>query len=207
MKEKNKVRVRLGGYPGCTIDNCYEAMFRMYNDLRTVFVNHYSMDENELVVYMSFNGTEINTDMSIDDCYIAILGRTKLEQAEKERKEREEYKRKEEEFKAKIPQLIEEYKERAKSYIKEEDWGYLCEILPIRFSDMYHGMEMDAMLDIIKLYKETNDMDKCAKLFYDQGHSGWSAGLVRELVKRFHSDELGKYVYDNSLKFSDDGKS
>lgn len=196
----NKVKVCYRGSAGASIERSHEAMLQFRNELQEVLASNDSLQENNIVVYMSFNGEELTTDMTLDECYVAVTGLTQKEQEEKARKIHEEWEQAA--HKASLPSKIEAFKEKAKPYIKEEDWDELCEILPIRFGDIYQGMEMDAMLDIIKLYHETNDMDKCAKLFYDQGHSGMSASLVRALVKRFHSAELGDYIYDHALTYS-----
>lgn len=198
----NKVKVCYRGSAGASIERSYEAMLQFRNELQEVLASNDSLQENDIVVYMSFNCEELTTDMTLDECYVAVTGLTQKEQEEKARKAREEWKQAEAAHKASIPSKIEAFKEKAKPYIKEEDWDKLCEILPIRFGDIYHGMEMEAMLDIIKLYHETNDMDKCAELFYNQGHSGMGANLVRALVIRFHSAELGNYIYEHGLEYS-----
>ncbi len=138
----------------------------------------------------SFNDHTITSQMTLDECYRIITGKSKAEFDEASRKWVEEYKRQEREIQQRIPSMVEEYKEKAKGLIKEGEWEYFCKILPIRCGDLYHGLEIQSMLDIIRVLLNNKDdmavaLDEAHKVFDNQNHSGMSAGLVMRLVQRF----------------------
>ena len=145
--------------------------------------------------YGEFNEKIIYSTDSIDDIYIKCIGKTKAEFDEDRRKEIEKYKQKEAEFKAKIPQLIKEYRKRARGVIPEEHLKFWDEIVPVRLNDLYKGLELDCWLELIEVLNDTSKekserFDICKRLFDKQGHSGMSAELVLKGLDIFH--ELGK---------------
>lgn len=148
------------------------------------------------VISGSFNGHTITSQMTLDKCYKVIVGKSKEEFMDEQRKRQERYEKEEREHQQHIPEKVEEYKEKAKGLIKEGEWDYFVKILPIRVGDLYHGMEIQSMLDIIRVLLDNKEdeaaaLDEAVKVFEDQGHSGCSAGLVMGLVKRF-SPVLGE---------------
>lgn len=137
-----------------------------------------------------FNGKVLASDMTLDECYMKVTGKTKAEFDAETKRQVEEYERKEREHKEHIPAIVEKYKEEAKGLIKEEEWDYFLKVLPIRVGDLYHGIEIQNMLEIINVLKENKDderkaLDAAGKVFDEQGHSGMSAGLVAQLVRKF----------------------
>jgi hypothetical protein len=148
-----------------------------------------------------FNDKEIYSTDTLDEAYIKVVGISKSEHYERLRKENEEYNRKEAEHKAKIPQLTEEYRNRARGVIPEDKLELWDRIVPIRLGDLYHGMELDCWLELIA---ELNNAEKdkaarfktCKDMFYKQGHSGMSAGLVFSGLRDLHplGAELVQYI-------------
>lgn len=148
-----------------------------------------------------FNSKEIRSTDTLDEVYIKVLGVSKSESDERIRKQNEDYERKEAEHKAKIPQLTEEYRSRARGIIPEDKLELWDRIVPIRLGDLYHGMELNCWLDLItELNDESKEksarLETCKEMFIRQGHSGMSAGLVFSGLKEFHplGDELVKYI-------------
>lgn len=138
-----------------------------------------------------FNGKVLYSTDTIDEIYAKVLGVSKLEHEEYLHKEHEEYERKKAEFKAKIPQLTDEYRKRARGIIPVEHLEYWDKIVPIRLNDLYRGMELDCWLELIAaLNDNTKDelekLESCRAMFSKQGHSGMSAGLVFSGLKYFH---------------------
>jgi hypothetical protein len=145
------------------------------------------------VCRMEFNDKYLLSTDTIDEAYLRILGMTKAEQIEHERQWREEYERREAEFKAKIPQLTEEYRKKARGLILESELVYWDKIVPIRLYDLYHGMDLDCTLDLCRIMRDLNivyaaRIEKAYDLFQTQGHSGMSAGLVMSMLRRFCPD-------------------
>lgn len=177
-------------YPGTTIDSAWKELLRE------------SADCGETCFGM-FNDKRILSTDTLDEAYKKVTGLTKSELDEQERKEYEEYKRKEEEHIASIPEKTKEYCAAARGVIIEEQYDYWDKIVPIRLRDLYHGMELDATLEICKIMRDESisrreRLDAAKKAFDDQGHSGMSAGLVLSMIKAFCPD--GTAVY-NTIKF------
>lgn len=84
--------------------------------------------------------------------------------------------------------VIDSYIERGKKVIPEDKWELWRKIVPIRVGDLYHGMEVNNALAILESYKEERDLDKVRKIFDDENHSGWSAGLVASIIRQFSND-------------------
>lgn len=157
----------------------------------------------EQTCYGTFNGRQLLSTDTLDEAYKKVTGLTKSEFDEQDRREREENKRKEEEFIASIQSKTEEYKKAARGVIIEEQYDYWDEIVPIRLHDLYHGMELDATLEICRIMRDESAsleerIEKAKKAFDNQGHSGMSAGLVLSMIKAFCPD--GTAVY-NKIKF------
>lgn len=138
-------------------------------------------------LFVKFNDKEIYSTDTLDDAYLRIIGITKAEFDERRRKEYEEYLKEEAEHKAKIPQLTIEYINKAKGIIDDELMNTWAQIVPIRLGDLYHGMELDATLEIIKKLKETNDdFTEGMHIINSQDHSGMSYSLVLNMVEAFY---------------------
>ena len=140
-----------------------------------------------------FNGREIRSTDTLDEAYMKILGKTKSEHEKEMQDWRNEYERREKEHKDNIPNLIPIYREKARGVILEDQYEYWDKIVPIRLDDLYHGMELDATLDLCKIMRdESMSYDKRLKkaydTFMDQGHSGMSAGLVASMLRTFCPD-------------------
>lgn len=84
--------------------------------------------------------------------------------------------------------LVKTYIERGHKVISQDKWSAWDRIVPLRVSDIYHGMEVGNALDILESYKEEKDLHKAIKIFDDAEHSGWSAGLVASIIRNFSED-------------------
>lgn len=175
---------------GFTIKATYEEMKR------------YEIKSGEHCFCM-FNGKKLLSTYTLDECYREVTGVTLAEYEERQKKMREEYLKKEEEFKASIPSKIDEYRKKAIGIIHDNKIAYWNKIVPIRLNDLYHGMELDCWLELIaELNKDIPKEDKfqkCKEMFDKQGHSGMSANLVFSGLEQFHElgKELVKYIQKN----------
>lgn len=144
-----------------------------------------------------FNGQMLFSDIDdIDSAYIKIVGKTKAEFKEEERKWHEAYQEKKRKHEESIPQLTKEWIEKGSVILDEkyrEEWN---KCVPIRLQDMYEGMELKACLNIIVELNNGCTMADAKKIIEGQGHSGMSFGLVRSLVKSFcdRGNEFFNYV-------------
>ena len=144
------------------------------------------LKQSDELAYVNFNGVNLYSDtVTIDDAYKAITGMTQAEFAEKQRKERDEWTRKEEEHKKKIPELTKQWIEKGHSILDEKYWKTWDEVVPIRLSDLYQGMELGCTLAIVEKLNAGCDFAEARELFDGQGHSGMSAGLMFAMLRAF----------------------
>lgn len=141
-------------------------------------------------LYANFNDKEIFSTDSIDDAYKRIVGKTKEEFDADFNKWREEYDRREQEHKDNIPNLTEEYRQKARGLVIESELEYWDEIVPIRLDDIYRGMELQQVIDCAIAMKNTTmtkeeRLRRAYKIFMDAGHSGMSASLTMAMLRRF----------------------
>ena len=142
-----------------------------------------------------FNGREITSEMTLDECYLAVIGKTKAEAQEELREAEGAFKRHREEFLSHVQEHIDANIERARGLVSEEDFEDYKKAADVRFRDIYEGMEMNALLDILEVYRDTDgDIDSCKRLFDAQGHSGMTAQLTAALADKFVSLGIGKYL-------------
>ena len=138
------------------------------------------------LVCASFNGKMLYSDIDdIDSAYIKVTGMTKSDFDAKMQKERDEYKEEERKHKESIPKLTEEWIEKGKAILDEKYMPLWIKCVPIRLDDLYHGFELGACLDIVKVLNESGDFEKAKEIFYGQGHSGMSFGLVCSMLRSF----------------------
>lgn len=158
---------------GCDIKECYELLER-------------TSKKHNVIAKGLFNGKEINSSMSLDECFEVILGMSEKEFEDRERKQLEEMKKHEEEFKSSIPSLIEEYCGKARGVISEDRLSRWDKIVPIRLGDLYEGMELECTLELVKaLDIEGCSLEEGKKIINKQGHSGMSFMLMKSMLLEF----------------------
>ena len=153
------------------------------------------------VCFAMFNGNQILSTDTIDEAYMKTTGKTKAEFDEAQRKWREDYRRKQAEYKEKIPKLTEHYRKAARGIIAESNLEEWDKVVPIRLGDIYHGMELGETLETCKIMgDESVDYDerlhKAYDRFVDAGHSGRSAVITANMYKRFcpHGEDVADAV-------------
>lgn len=143
----------------------------------------------------SFNGHMLYSDkVTVDSAYMEIMGKTKAEWDKEQEEWRKEYQRREEEHKAKVPELSVEWIERGHKILDNKYWSEWDKCVPIRLSDLYHGMELGNCLDIVKALNNNCSLDEAKNIIGSQDHSGMSYSLVRLMVKSFC--DRGQEFYD-----------
>lgn len=134
----------------------------------------------------NFNEHMLYSDtVTVDGAYLEIVGMTKKEFDKEQERQREEDRKREEAHKAKIPELTKEWIEKGHEILDEKYWDYWDECVPIRLSDLYHGMELKCCLDIIEPLNNGCSLEEAKEIIESQGHSGMSFGLVRVMVREF----------------------
>lgn len=147
--------------------------------------------------FCNFNGQKLLFTDSTDEAYIKVVGKTKADFEEEQRKWLEEYDRKEKEHQSKIPQLTEHYRKVARGLVREDQLDFWDEIVPFRLKDIYHGMELQQVLDCCKIMRDKSlthvaRLKKAYDVFMAANHSGMSAKLTMVMLGRFcpHGVEL-----------------
>lgn len=153
--------------------------------------------------FCKFNGEILYSTDTVDESYMNVLGKTKAEFEEEQRKRKEEHDRAEREHQARIPQLTEKYRNEARGLVLDSELEYWDEIVPIRLGDLYHGMELQQVLDCCKIMRDESlvyaaRLEKAYDVFMAAGHSGASANLTMSMLARFcpHGNELADACRD-----------
>ena len=152
-------------------------------------------EKGELVKY-EFNGHWLYSDtVTMDSAFLEVTGKNKAD-FDKEQEEWREKLRIESELAEKAAQEnIPNWIERGHKLLSEDKWEEWDKIVPIRASDLYHGMELDNTLQIQEILKADYSeefFEKAKKCMEDQGHSGMSWSLVCAMIKEFcvHGEEF-----------------
>jgi len=133
-----------------------------------------------------FNGKILFSDnVTLDSAYQAITGKSQAECQAEMIKWHEDYKKKEQEYKDSLPIKIQEWVKKGEEILDADFIREWRRIVPIRAKDLYHGMELDASLDIIKSLNTGGTFEDAKKIIDSQDHSGMSHGLVCGMVQVF----------------------
>lgn len=180
------------------MDNKYiEVKFSCGSDIKNAVNQLLKLKQNGILACGEFNGTKLYSDtVIIDSAYQQITGKTYKEFQDGQQKWKENINKREDEFQKDLPKLIENWKIKARNILFEDKWESWDKIVPIRAADLYHGMELDNCLDIIKIINMSGDMERAKEMIESQDHSGMSYSLVCSMVKAFcdRGEEFCKYV-------------
>lgn len=151
------------------------------------------------LVYAMFNGHPIYSDnLDVDEIYSRVCNNTGNKQKEIEL----DYEKAEKEFQKKIPTLAKKYNALAKGVIADDKLDQWYEIVPVRLRDLYHGMELDATLEIIKELNKATDSNnhfaEAKNIFDKQDHSSLSYGLMCAMLNMFAPNGVEFVKYCNS---------
>ena len=154
-----KINVIAGSYLDQTIDLLYDEA-----------------DKTNEICFCEFNGKKIYSTDTVDEAYIKVLGKTKDEFEEGQRKWKDDYELAEREHQAKIPELTEKYRNEARGLVLNSELEYWDKIVPIRLADLYHGMELQQVIDCCKIMVDESLMlnerlKKAYKVFVKYRHS------------------------------------
>ena len=144
--------------------------------LDTVIEHFQHMNRAGLKRKMQFNGKWLYSDMTTDEIYLEVTGKTKQDFEDDCREARLKYEREKEEFRANAPSIIEKYKRLGEGIIpfdKIESWNNIVEESII--NGIYEGADLDATLEILK---HRDNVNKARETFINQGHSNISSGIV-----------------------------
>jgi predicted nuclease with TOPRIM domain len=179
------------------MDKDYKTVkFLIGNDIEDAVKELLDYKAKGILVKGEFNGCTLYSDtVTVDGAYKEITSKTKAEFDKSREEWKENYDKAEKEHTEKIPSLTEEWIGKGHELLTEDKWELWDRIVPIRLGDLYHGMELGACLDIVKILHNST-LDEAKKEIEKQGHSGMSWGLVCSMVKAFSDkgEEFVKFV-------------
>ena len=168
-----------------------------WGDLETVVNKLLNYKNKGILVCTDFNETRLYSDtVTMDNAYLKVTGKTKLEFDKAQQDWRDNYNREEREHKEQIPKLTEEWKIKGREILTEDKWNHWDKIVPIRLADLYHGWELGCCLDIVKMLNNGVSLEEAKQEIQKQGHSGMSWGLVCLMIKEFceRGEEFAEYI-------------
>ena len=186
-----------------------EALKSQYAQIEFVAGTSLSECINELsnkntLCYGIFNGHPIYSDnLNRDEIFIRICGMTEQDLESRKKQAALDYEKQEKEFQKKISTLTKKYNALAKGVIADDKLDQWYAIVPIRLRDIYHGMELDATLEIIKELNKATDSNnhfaEAKSIFKGQDHSGLSYDLICAMLNMFAPNgvEFVKYCSDS----------
>lgn len=146
--------------------------------------------------YGDFNGTRLFSDtVSINSAYMQIVGKTKYEFEQEQKKWRIDYEKEKEEHEDAIPELTIEWINKGHEILTPDKFELWDKCVPIRLGDLYRGMELSQCLELVELLK-TKNYEEARKTHDKQGHSGMSHHLLMSMIKEFseNGEEFVKYL-------------
>ena len=137
-------------------------------------------------VFCDFNGVKLYSDsVTLDSAYTEICGCTKAEWDERLKKDIAESKKRMEEDRKRAIENIPNVIERGKPLIypfRHEDWAKLVEA---DANGDYCGLITTDAIEIMTAIEEEKPVEKLVEMFKEQGHSGWSASLTRNVIMTY----------------------
>lgn len=172
MAEMNRDNARKIEFYGSTLEECVNALLKFQNRGESVVVD--------------FNGQQLySCDVTMDSAYLEVCGKTKAEFDKAQEEWRENYRKEQEEAKAKAEAKIPDWIKKGEGFIypeRAEEWKKCVEA---RASDLYHGIDLDAAIEIMEKLESGATLDEAKELIDSQNHSGMSYGIVRNIVFSF----------------------
>lgn len=172
MAEMSRDNARKIEFYGSTLEECVNALLKFQNRGESVVVD--------------FNGHQLySCDITMDSAYLEVCGKTKAEFDRAQEEWRENYRKEQEEAKAKDEAKIPDWIKRGEGFIypeRAEEWKKCVEA---RASDLYHGRDLDAAIEIMEKLESGATLDEAKELLDSQDHSGASYGMVRNIIFSF----------------------
>ena len=92
---------------------------------------------------------------------------------------------------------VQQWLDWGKENLKPEVQGLWEEIVPIRLDDLYEGMELVALKEVVEAYNDGKPREEIKEILLNQGHSGMSYGLMCALIYNLIHKELGERLHND----------
>lgn len=180
-------------------------MDKKYKDLEFICGHTLSECVLELVTYAtkgefvkgSFNGHILYSDnVSMDSAYQEICGKGYFETMNQREIKRQELKEEEKTYQETVPENTKIWIKYGHSVLDKKYWKEWDKCVPVRLSDLYHGMELGSCIEIIKCLNANESLQNAKEIIDSQDHSGLSYGLVKNMVRTFcdRGSEFADYI-------------
>lgn len=169
--------------------NYREIEFLCGRNIERAVIELLEYKEKGELVCGEFNGHMLYSDtVTMDGAYLEITGKSKADFNKEQDEWRERLRVKSELAEKAAQENIPNWIEKGHKLLSEDKWEEWDKIVPIRASDLYHGMELDNTLQIQEILKadySEESFEKAKKCMEEQGHSGMSWSLVCAMIKEF----------------------
>lgn len=175
-------------FHGSTLEECVNSLLKFKKRGESVVVN--------------FNGHQLySCDITMDSAFQEVTGKTKDEFNRAQQEYMENLKKEQAEKRAAAIEKIPYWMEKGSDLIypeRMEDWKKYVEASARE--GMYHGMDIDATIELMEML-ENGSLEDAKKLINEQGHSGWSYGIVRRNIFEFSSKgpEFWEYTAEGEI--------
>ncbi len=144
-------------------------------------------------VCADFNGHTLYSDtVSMESASLEVLGVGYFDNITQRELNLQRILKEEQEHQENIPDLTKYWIEKGHKILSEDKWLLWDNCVPIRLSDLYHGMELGMCLEIIQIINDKS-LEEAKEVMYNQGHSGMSWGLMKSMLLSF-SDKGEEFV-------------
>ena len=148
-------------------------------------------------VFVNYNGHKLySCDVTIDSAYMEITGQTKAEYDKAREEWRKEYEARRAKEKAEAQAKIPSWIEQGEKFIYPERMEKWKQCVEDRASDLYDGIDLDSALGLMEKLESGATIEEVKEILEQQGHSGASAGIVRNII--FHFSKRGPEFYEGT---------
>lgn len=171
-----------------------EEVIYLGNRIEDVYNNFQLFKNCGFDVCTKFNGKMINSDMTLNEMYKEVTGKTYDEFQEMIEQKNKEVEEQEEKHKAMIPELTKKWIKWGKKNLPHDKRATWKKCVPIRLNDLYQGWELDCFKEIFDAHKEGKTKEEIKDIMNKQGHSGMSHHLECSIISTFLDEDLAKYL-------------
>lgn len=141
-------------------------------------------------VCCDFNGVILHSDtVSMDSAFMEVVGCTKAEYDQLQKEWQENYEREQKIAEQKAKESIPSWIEKGQALISQERYEEWEKCVQARATDIYHGYELDAALEIMTALENGATLEEAKQILDKQGHTGRSASMVRNILFSFSSKD------------------
>ena len=142
--------------------------------------------------YGKFNGVFLDDTMSLDECYLAVTGKTKAEHATYMQDKAVEFDRAEKERLLRVPQDTDEMTKAFLEVVEAQYKDEVPQLVKMMVESLYGTPLAQDVLSVLKMLNNAADIEEVTTLLSTQGHSGTTHTIVLFVLNKLSSraDEI-----------------